>query len=192
MTAFTVRGYFLFVFLRAPTETSGNMAPQQQEQHGGKPGTAAADNDFLPVLTSETTQEAAAADPFTTTTRSGGSTADKISAGFSAGSLARTIGLPKPRLERDFRMQAHLEGKVALGRSCWGERNWIGICGGEWSAAWGKGTVVVSFILVMFSGRPGPPPSQRLPLLSPGGESGRADLHLPHACTSPLPGHQHG
>ncbi|KAG8157150.1 hypothetical protein KVR01_012858 [Diaporthe batatas] len=68
--------------------------------------------------------------------------ADQISAGFSAGSLARTIGLPTPRLERDFRMQASLEGKVALGRSCWGERNWIGICGGEWSATWGKGTVV--------------------------------------------------
>ncbi|KAH8788264.1 hypothetical protein F5883DRAFT_635160 [Diaporthe sp. PMI_573] len=118
------------------------MASQQQEQHGGEPGTAAADNDFLPVLTSETSQEAAAAGPHTTTTRSGGSTADEISAGFSAGSLARTIGLPKPRLERDFRMQARLEGKVALGRSCWGERNWIGICGGEWSAAWGKGTVV--------------------------------------------------
>lgn len=123
------------------------MASQQQQQHG-EPGTGAADNDFLPVLTSETTQDAAPS----TITRPGGEppqqpadgAADEISAGFSAGSLARTIGLPVPRLERDFRMQARLEGKVALGRSCWGERNWIGICGGEWSAAWGKGTVVVS------------------------------------------------
>lgn len=126
------------------------MASQQQ-QHG-EPGAGAADNDFLPVLTSETNQEAAAAAPPTTTTRPGGEpppqpaegAADDISAGFSAGSLARTIGLPAPKLERDFRMQARLEGKVALGKSCWGERNWIGICGGEWSAAWGKGTVVVS------------------------------------------------
>lgn len=126
------------------------MASQQQ-QHG-EPGTGAADNDFLPVLTSETNQDSATdvAAP-TTTTRPGGepsqqgsTPADEISAGFSAGSLARTIGLPVPRLKLDFRMQARLEGKVALGKSCWGERNWIGICGGEWSAAWGKGTVVVS------------------------------------------------
>lgn len=127
------------------------MASQQQH---GEPGTTAAGNDFLPVLTSETTQEPAA-EPHTTTTtntRPGGSStsadAGEISAGFSAGSLARTIGLRAPRLERDFRMQARLEGKIALGRSCWGERNWIGICGGEWSATWGKGTVVVSFYLV--------------------------------------------
>lgn len=137
---------------------------QQQQQHSG-PDINAADNDFLPVLTSETVQEPAATAAAatqstntaatTTTTRPGsdGSStrvtgteagADKISAGFSAGSLARTIGLPAPRLERDFRMQARLEGKIALGQSCWGTRNWIGICGGEWSATWGKGTVVVS------------------------------------------------
>lgn len=122
------------------------MASQHQPQPGD-PGTAAADNDFLPVLTTpEPTQD--------TTTSSGrpadadaDADADQISAGFSAGSLARTISLPTPRLERDFRMQASLEGKVALGKSCWGERNWIGICGGEWSATWGKGTVVVSFPL---------------------------------------------
>lgn len=130
------------------------MAQQQQQQsQQGAPGASAADNDFLPVLTPETTQEPAAQDVAATTDATpGGGTrvadagdADAISAGFSAGSLARTIALPAPRLERDFRMQARLEGKVALGRSCWGERNWIGICGGEWSAAWGRGTVVVSF-----------------------------------------------
>lgn len=142
------------------------MAQQQQQQHGA-PDVNAADNDFLPVLTPETSQEPAASqdDTATTTTRRPGddhhhpppqgssitrvaeadADADKkISAGFSAGSLAQTIGLPAPRLVRDFRMQARLEGKVALGRSCWGERNWIGICGGEWSATWGRGTVVVS------------------------------------------------
>lgn len=51
--------------------------------------------------------------------------------------------LPQPRLVHDFRLRARLETKVALGPSCWGERNWIGICGGEWSATWGKGTIVV-------------------------------------------------
>lgn len=117
------------------------MASQQQPV---EPGTAAADNDFLPVLTSETAQDAVSdLPPHDSSKPAEGS--DKISAGFSAGSLARTIGLPTPKLERDFRMQANLEGKVALGKSCWGERNWIGICGGEWSATWGKGKVVVSF-----------------------------------------------
>lgn len=137
---------------------------QQQQQHGG-PDINAAGNDFLPVLTSETAQDPVAAaaaqntNAATNTTGPGsdgsstrvtgaaaeaGAGADKISAGFSAGSLARTIGLPAPRLERDFRMQARLEGKIALGQSCWGTRNWIGICGGEWSATWGKGMVVVS------------------------------------------------
>lgn len=145
------------------------MAQQQQQQQHGAPDVSAADNDFLPVLTPEITQEPTAQDTAsTTTTRPGnahpapvpaqGSSqvagadadADKISAGFSAGSLAQTIGLPAPRLVRDFRMQARLEGKIALGQSCWGTRNWIGICGGEWSATWGKGTVVVSLFLVVY------------------------------------------
>lgn len=136
------------------------MAQQQQQSQQGAPGTKAADNDFLPVLTAETTQEPATQGAVITDATPGGGTraadagSDAISAGFSAGSLARTIALPTPRLERDFRMQARLEGKVALGRSCWGERNWIGICGGEWSAAWGKGTVVVSFDYIsLFSSR---------------------------------------
>ncbi|POS72969.1 hypothetical protein DHEL01_v208639 [Diaporthe helianthi] len=119
---------------------------QQQQQLAGEPGTTAADNDFLPVLTSETTPQdtpaSAGHQPTQNTNKPAEAEADQISASFSAGSLARTIGLPVPRLERDFRMQASLEGKVALGKSCWGERNWIGICGGEWSATWGKGTVV--------------------------------------------------
>lgn len=123
---------------------------QQQQQPHGEADISAADNDFLPVLTSETAHD--------TTTRPGSDStrgpaadagADKISAGFSAGSLARTIALPAPRLEKDFRMQARLEGKIALGQSCWGTRNWIGICGGEWSATWGKGTVVVSVSLTI-------------------------------------------
>lgn len=144
-----------YFYFRALTETILNMAQQQQQQQHphGEPDINAADNDFLPVLTSETTQEPAAAAAQDSTTRAGSDStrvagadaeADKISAGFSAGSLARTIALPAPRLERDFRMQARLEGKIALGQSCWGTRNWIGICGGEWSATWGKGAVVVS------------------------------------------------
>lgn len=72
--------------------------------------------------------------------------AQTITAGLSPGSLGQTIALPQPRLVHDFRLRARLEGKVALGQSCWGERNWIGICGGEWSATWGHGTIVVRFL----------------------------------------------
>lgn len=72
-----------------------------------------------------------------------------IQAGLSAGSLGQTIALPAPRLVHDFRLRAKLEGKIGLGASCWGERNWIGICGGEWSATWGRGIIVVSVFLFL-------------------------------------------
>lgn len=68
---------------------------------------------------------------------------DAVRGRFPPGSISATAALPAPRLVLDFRMQADLEGKIALGRSCWGERNWIGIRGGRWSATWGSGTVVV-------------------------------------------------
>lgn len=80
-----------------------------------------------------------------------------LTAGLSPGSLGQTIALPQPRLVHDFRLRAKLEGKVALGQSCWGERNWISICGGEWSATWGKGTILVRCILMLCSRLPGPP-----------------------------------
>lgn len=69
--------------------------------------------------------------------------AQTILAGLPESSLGRTIALPAPRIVHDFRLAAALERKVALGKSCWGERNWIGICGGDWSATWGKGKIVV-------------------------------------------------
>ncbi|CAN8099724.1 unnamed protein product [Discula destructiva] len=62
--------------------------------------------------------------------------------GLSAGSLGQSIALPAPSIAHDFRLSANLDRKIALGQSCWGERNWIGICGGEWSATWGKGKIV--------------------------------------------------
>lgn len=69
-----------------------------------------------------------------------------------AGGLGQTITLAVPRLVHDFRLAANLERKIGLGQSCWGERNWIGICGGVWSATWGKGRIVVclSFISFLF------------------------------------------
>lgn len=69
-----------------------------------------------------------------------------ILSGLSEGSLARSTELPRPSLARDIRISAKLDRKIALGPSCWGERNWIGICGGEWSATWGKGKIVVCLL----------------------------------------------
>lgn len=118
---------------------------QQQQQHGSLD--TGADNDFLPIVTSETHgDQATNTRPDDHAPQGTPAEADTIVAGFTTGSLAQTIALPAPRTVRDFRMQASLERKVALGRSCWGERNWIGICGGEWSATWGKGTVVVCYL----------------------------------------------
>lgn len=84
------------------------------------------------------------------------SAAAVILGGLPAGSLGQTMALPAPRIVHDFRLSAALERKVALGRSCWGERNWIGICGGQWSATWGRGKIVVWFSLffVLFSSEP--------------------------------------
>lgn len=85
------------------------------------------------------------------------SAAAVILGGLPAGSLGQTMALPAPRIVHDFRLSAALERKVALGRSCWGERNWIGICGGQWSATWGRGKIVVwfsSLFFVLFSSEP--------------------------------------
>lgn len=73
---------------------------------------------------------------------------EKILSGLvPAGGLGQTITLAVPRLVHDFRLAANLERKIGLGQSCWGERNWIGICGGVWSATWGKGRIVVRIFL---------------------------------------------
>lgn len=76
---------------------------------------------------------------------------EKILSGLlPAGGLGQTISLAVPRLVHDFRLAANLERKIGLGQSCWGERNWIGICGGAWSATWGKGRIVVCFFFLFF------------------------------------------
>lgn len=102
--------------------------------------------DFLPVLNTTTAAAATTAPSGTkapTTEEEEGKARAAILGGLSGGSLGQTMALPAPRLVHDFRLSAALERKVALGRSCWGERNWIGICGGEWSATWGRGKIVV-------------------------------------------------
>lgn len=104
------------------------------------------EGEFLPVLTSETDRH-----PSPPPAERGDDRAPKgtpgerqaILGGLPPGSLGQTVDLPVPRLVHDFRLSARLDRRIALGQSCWGERNWIGIRGGEWSAPWGKGKIVV-------------------------------------------------
>lgn len=112
--------------------------------------TTAESGDFIPVLTTDTDQASTANATTTTALRLDDhepkgvpEERQTILSGFPSGNLGQTIALPIPRIVHDFRMSATLDGKIPLGQSCWGERNWIGISGGDWSATWGRGTVVV-------------------------------------------------
>jgi len=60
---------------------------------------------------------------------------------------APSIQVPKPGLERDFRMSVRVNPKISVGPSIWGQRNWVTFIDGHWNGRWGKGTVVVSLLL---------------------------------------------
>lgn len=110
------------------------------------PPPSGAEEAFLPVLTSDTDQAAPPARREDREPQGTPEEAQTILGGLPAGTLGQSIALPVPRIVHDFRLSVRLERKVALGKSCWGERNWIGICGGDWSATWGKGEIVVCFV----------------------------------------------
>ena len=63
---------------------------------------------------------------------------------FDEGEVARSLQLPTPSLELDFRMSIKLNPRVSLGHGMFGERNWISFIGGSWAGRWGKGIVIVS------------------------------------------------
>jgi hypothetical protein len=49
--------------------------------------------------------------------------------------------IPKPKGSHDLRITVDLNPKISVGRSEWGQRNWISFTGGRWIAKWGRGTV---------------------------------------------------
>lgn len=51
------------------------------------------------------------------------------------------IKIPKPKGTHDLRITVDLHPKISVGRSEWGQRNWIAFAGGRWTATWGRGTV---------------------------------------------------
>jgi Protein of unknown function (DUF3237) len=63
---------------------------------------------------------------------------------FDEGEIARSLQLPTPSLELDFRISIKLNPRVSLGPGLFGERNWVSFVGGSWAGRWGKGIVTVS------------------------------------------------
>lgn len=62
---------------------------------------------------------------------------------FPEGDVARSLQIPAPTLELDFRMSIKMNPKVSVGPSIWGQRDWVSFLGGQWAGRWGKGIVLV-------------------------------------------------
>ncbi|KAJ5560277.1 hypothetical protein N7513_002676 [Penicillium frequentans] len=63
---------------------------------------------------------------------------------FPEGDVARSLQIPAPTLELDFRMSIKMNPKVPVGQSIWGHREWVSFIGGQWAGRWGKGIVLVT------------------------------------------------
>lgn len=63
---------------------------------------------------------------------------------FDEGDIARSLQLPTPTLELDFRISIKLNPKISVGTGLYGHRDWVSIVGGQWAGRWGKGIIIVS------------------------------------------------
>lgn len=63
---------------------------------------------------------------------------------FDEGDIARSLQLPTPTLELDFRISVKLNPKISVGSALFGHRDWLSIVGGQWAGRWGKGIIIVS------------------------------------------------
>lgn len=73
---------------------------------------------------------------------------------FPEGDIARSLQIPVPSLELDFRLSLKINPKVNVGQTHGGQRDWISFVGGQWAGRWGKGVVLVgghSLFPVIFS-----------------------------------------
>ncbi|EEH22091.2 hypothetical protein PABG_04302 [Paracoccidioides brasiliensis Pb03] len=68
--------------------------------------------------------------------------ANNLQHSFPEGDIARSLQLPTPSLELDFRMSVKLNPTVTVGQGIWGQRDWITFVGGQWAGRWGKGIVL--------------------------------------------------
>lgn len=69
---------------------------------------------------------------------------------FEENDIARSLSIPTPTLELDFRMSVKLNPKIAVGSGTFGNRNWISFIGGQWAGRWGKGIVIVRTLVNHF------------------------------------------
>lgn len=63
---------------------------------------------------------------------------------FDEGDVARSLQIPAPTLELDFRISIKLNPKISVGSALYGHRDWVSIVGGQWAGRWGKGIIIVS------------------------------------------------
>ncbi|KAK2804929.1 hypothetical protein FQN50_006439 [Emmonsiellopsis sp. PD_5] len=68
--------------------------------------------------------------------------ANNLQHSFPEGDIARSLQLPQPSLELDFRMSVKLNPTVTVGHGIWGQRDWITCLSGQWAGRWGKGIVL--------------------------------------------------
>ncbi|EXJ86427.1 hypothetical protein A1O3_03378 [Capronia epimyces CBS 606.96] len=61
---------------------------------------------------------------------------------FDEGDIARSLQLPAPTLELDFRISIKLNPKISVGSGLYGHREWVSIVGGQWAGRWGKGIII--------------------------------------------------
>ncbi|KAL3473511.1 hypothetical protein BJX99DRAFT_197791 [Aspergillus californicus] len=61
---------------------------------------------------------------------------------FPEGEVARSLQIPAPSLELDFRLSLKTNPKVGVGPGIWGQRDWVTFVSGQWAGRWGKGVVV--------------------------------------------------
>lgn len=64
---------------------------------------------------------------------------------FDEGDIARSLQIPPPTLELDFRISIKLNPKISVGSALYGHRDWVSIVGGQWAGRWGKGIIIVSW-----------------------------------------------
>jgi hypothetical protein len=69
---------------------------------------------------------------------------------FPEGDIARSLQIPVPSIELDFRMSIKLNPKIAIGNSLWGSRDWLSFVGGQWAGRWGKGIILVCGVPWLF------------------------------------------
>ncbi|BCR89683.1 DUF3237 domain-containing protein [Aspergillus chevalieri] len=61
---------------------------------------------------------------------------------FPEGDVARSLQIPAPSLELDFRMSIKMNPRVSVGQGLWGQRDWVSFLGGQWAGRWGKGIIL--------------------------------------------------